>query len=279
MPLKTETIMKFAIIGKKYQSDKLMYVEHLLALLRHYKAKILVEKSFANFLKQEKGWVLPEEEMFEGKAFSADMVISLGGDGTFLKAASLVGNRNIPILGINTGRLGFLADILPEEMDVTIDEIYANHYKIEERAVLQLTSSQPLSIPTFALNEVAILKHDSSSMISIKAFINREHLNTYQADGLIIATPTGSTGYSLSVGGPVIAPQSKTMVISPIAPHSLNCRPLVVRDDWEITLEVGSRSHNFLVSVDGKSESCDEQTRLRITRAPYTIKLVKRFDH
>ena len=279
MPLKTETIMKFAIIGKKYQSDKLMYVEHLLALLRHYKAKILVEKSFANFLKQEKGWVLPEEEMFEGKAFSADMVISLGGDGTFLKAASLVGNRNIPILGINPGRLGFLADILPEEMDVTIDEIYANHYKIEERAVLQLTSSQPLSIPTFALNEVAILKHDSSSMISIKAFINREHLNTYQADGLIIATPTGSTGYSLSVGGPVIAPQRKTMVISPIAPHSLNCRPLVVRDDWEITLEVGSRSHNFLVSVDGKSESCDEQTRLRITRAPYTIKLVKRFDH
>ena len=189
------------------------------------------------------------------------------------------GQKQIPILGINTGRLGFLADILPEEMDVTIDEIYANHYKIEERAVLQLTTSNPLSVHPFALNEVAILKHDSSSMISIKAYINHEHLNTYQADGLIVATPTGSTGYSLSVGGPVIAPQSKTMVITPVAPHSLNCRPLVVRDDWEITLEVESRSHNFLVSVDGRSESCNEQTRLRITRAPYSVKLVKRFDH
>ena len=208
-----------------------------------------------------------------------DVVMSVGGDGTFLKAASIVGGRNIPILGINTGRLGFLADILPEEMDVTIDEIYANHYKIEERAVLQLTTSNPLSVHPFALNEVAILKHDSSSMISIKAYINHEHLNTYQADGLIVATPTGSTGYSLSVGGPVIAPQSKTMVITPVAPHSLNCRPLVVRDDWEITLEVESRSHNFLVSVDGRSESCNEQTRLRITRAPYSVKLVKRFDH
>lgn len=271
--------MRFAIIGKKYQSEKLVHAEYLLGLLRQHKAKILVEKSFAEFLKQEKNLTLPDEEVFEGKTFVADMVISLGGDGTFLKAASLVGNRNIPILGINTGRLGFLADILPEEMDVTIDEIYANHYKIEERSVLQLTSSQQLDIPPFALNEVAILKHDSSSMISIKAFINCEHLNTYQADGLIIATPTGSTGYSLSVGGPVIAPQSNTMVITPIAPHSLNCRPLVVRDDWEITLEVASRSHNYLVSVDGRSESCNEQTRLRITRAPYTIKLVKRFDH
>ena len=116
-------------------------------------------------------------------------------------------------------------------------------------------------------------------MISIKAYINREHLNTYQSDGLIIATPTGSTGYSLSVGGPVIAPQSKTMVITPVAPHSLNCRPLVVRDDWEITLEVESRSHNFLISVDGRSESCPEDMRIRITRAPYSVKMVKRFDH
>lgn len=271
--------MKFAIIGNKHQNEKSVHAEHLLGLLRHYKAKILVEKSFAEYLERELHLNIAADEQFEGKGFEADMVISLGGDGTFLKAASTVGSRNIPILGINTGRLGFLADILPEEMDVTIDEIYANHYKIEERAVLQLTSSNALSIHPFALNEVAILKHDSSSMISIRASINHELLNTYQADGLIIATPTGSTGYSLSVGGPVIAPQSKTMVITPVAPHSLNCRPLVVRDDWEITLEIESRSHNFLVAVDGRSESCDEHTRLRISRAPYSVKLVKRFDH
>ena len=270
--------MKFAIIGNIYQSEKSLHAEHLLSVLRHYKAKILVEKAFAEFLLREQHLNIPANEQFEGKAFEADMVISLGGDGTFLKAASIVGSRNIPILGINTGRLGFLADILPEEMDVAIDEIYANHYKIEERAVLQLTTSNPLSVHPFALNEVAILKHDSSSMISIKAYINHEHLNTYQADGLIVATPTGSTGYSLSVGGPVIAPQSKTMVITPVAPHSLNCRPLVVRDDWEITLEVESRSHNFLVAVDGRSESLPEGTLITIRKADYTAKVVRFSD-
>ncbi len=271
--------MKFAIIGKKQQKEKSAHIEQLFDLLRQHKAKFTIEHSYMEYLQQELHMDVPDAEIFDGHDFRSDMMISLGGDGTFLKAASLVGNRNIPILGINTGRLGFLADISPEEMDVTLDEIYANHYKIEERAVLQLTTSNPLNIYPYALNEVAVLKHDSSSMISIKASINREELNTYQADGLIIATPTGSTGYSLSVGGPVIAPQSKTMVITPVAPHSLNCRPLVVRDDWEITLEVGSRSHNFLISVDGRSESCTEDTRIRITRAPHQVKLVKRFDH
>lgn len=271
--------MKFAIIGKKQQKEKSAHIEQLFDLLRQHKAKFTIEHSYMEYLQQELHMDVPDAEVFDGHDFRSDMMISLGGDGTFLKAASLVGNRNIPILGINTGRLGFLADISPEEMDVTLDEIYANHYKIEERAVLQLTTSNPLNIYPYALNEVAVLKHDSSSMISIKASINREELNTYQADGLIIATPTGSTGYSLSVGGPVIAPQSKTMVITPVAPHSLNCRPLVVRDDWEITLEVGSRSHNFLISVDGRSESCKEDTRIRITRAPHQVKLVKRFDH
>ena len=152
--------MKFAIIGNIYQNEKSLHAEHLLKLLRYYKAKIMVENAFADFLEQEQQLSIPNDERFEGKTFEADMVISLGGDGTFLKAASIVGSRNIPILGINTGRLGFLADILPEDMDVTIDEIYANHYKIEERAVLQLTTSNPLSVHPFALNEVAILKHD-----------------------------------------------------------------------------------------------------------------------
>jgi len=271
--------MKFVIIGNEHQAEKAKHVGKLMELLRQHKAKVLMEKAFMEFLQRELKLNFPDAEVLDLDDLRADMAISLGGDGTFLKAASIVGSHNIPILGINTGRLGFLADASIEDMEDTLDEIYANHYKIEERSVLQLTTSNSLEIYPFALNEVAVLKHDSSSMISIKAYINREHLNTYQADGLIIATPTGSTGYSLSVGGPVIAPQSKTMVITPVAPHSLNCRPLVLRDDWEITLEVESRSHNFLISVDGRSESCPENMRLRITRAPYSVKMVKRFDH
>ena len=271
--------MKFVIIGNEHQAEKAKHVGKLMELLRQHKAKVLMEKAFMEFLQRELKLSFPDAEVLDLDDLRADMAISLGGDGTFLKAASIVGSHNIPILGINTGRLGFLADASIEDMEDTLDEIYANHYKIEERSVLQLTTSNSLEIYPFALNEVAVLKHDSSSMISIKAYINREHLNTYQADGLIVATPTGSTGYSLSVGGPVIAPQSKTMVITPVAPHSLNCRPLVLRDDWEITLEVESRSHNFLISVDGRSESCPENMRLRITRAPYSVKMVKRFDH
>ena len=208
------------------------------------------------------------------------MVISIGGDGTFLKAASRVGKKNIPILGINTGRLGFLADISPAEMEATFEEIYAGHYTVEERSVLQLIcEDKHLQCSPFALNEIAVLKRDSSSMISIRTAINGAFLTTYQADGLIIATPTGSTAYSLSVGGPIIVPHSKTIAITPVAPHSLNVRPIVIRDDWEITLDVESRSHNFLIAIDGRSETCKETTRLTIRKASYAIKVVKRYDH
>ena len=219
---------------------------------------------------------LPEADAYR----AADQVVTIGGDGTFLKAASRVGKKNIPILGINTGRLGFLADISPEEMEETIDEIYNNHYKVEERSVLQLKcDDEKLMASPYALNEIAVLKRDSSSMISIHTAINGAHLTTYQADGLVIATPTGSTAYSLSVGGPVIVPHSKTIAITPVAPHSLNVRPIVICDDWEITLDVESRSHNFLVAIDGRSESCKETTQLTISRADYSIKVVKRFNH
>ena len=208
------------------------------------------------------------------------MVISIGGDGTFLKAARRVGRKGIPILGINTGRLGFLADISPEEMEETFDEIQAGRYSVEERSVLQLICDEKrLQDSPYALNEIAILKRDSSSMISIRTAINGAYLNTYQADGLVIATPTGSTAYSLSVGGPIMVPHSSTVVITPVAPHSLNVRPIVIRDDWEVTLDVESRSHNFLVAIDGRSETCKETTQLKIRRADYSVKVVKRFNH
>ena len=218
--------------------------------------------------------------VFEGNDFEADIVLSMGGDGTFLKAASYVGNKNIPILGINTGRLGFLADVSPEEMEETFEDIYKGNYKIEDRSILQAFSEgQPLKGYPCGLNEIAILKRYSSSMITIHTSINGAYLTTYQADGLVIATPTGSTAYSLSIGGPVIVPHSQTIAITPVAPHSLNVRPIVINDDWEITLDVESRSHNFLVAIDGRSETCREGTRLTIRKADYKIKVIKRPNH
>lgn len=272
--------MKFAIFGNVYQAKKSSSAEDLFRLLKQHDAEICICREFYYFLTDVLHIDIPDAELFDGSNFTADMVISMGGDGTFLKAASRVGHKNIPILGINTGRLGFLADISPEEMEETFNEIHENRYEVEERSVLQLKcDNEKLQRAPYALNEIAVLKRDSSSMISIHTAINGAPLTTYQADGLVIATPTGSTAYSLSVGGPIIVPHSKTIAITPVAPHSLNVRPIVIRDDWEITLNVESRNHNFLVAIDGRSEPCQENTELTICRADYTIKVVKRFNH
>lgn len=272
--------MRFVLFGNTYQAKKSSHAENLFKLLARYEAEICVCREFYHFLTGELQLILPPVELLDGDDFNADMAISLGGDGTFLKTASRVGRKGIPILGINTGRLGFLANISPEEMEETLEEIHKSRHEIEERSVLQLTcNDKNLMTSPYALNEIAVLKRDSSSMISIRTAINGAHLTTYQADGLIIATPTGSTAYSLSVGGPIIVPHSNTMVLTPVAPHSLNVRPIVVCDNWEITLDVESRNHNFLVAIDGRSESCQEGTRLTISRADYSIKVVKRSNH
>ena len=252
--------MKFAIFGNTYQAKKSFHAANLFRLLKAREAEICICREFYQFLISEH-MEIEADLLFDGDDFTADMVISIGGDGTFLKAARRVGKKGIPILGINTGRLGFLADISPEEMEETFDEINAGRYNVEERSVLQLICNDThLQASPYALNEIAVLKRDSSSMISIRTAINGAFLNTYQADGLVIATPTGSTAYSLSVGGPIMVPHSNTVVITPVAPHSLNVRPIVIRDDWEITLDVESRSHNFLVAIDGCSETCKETT-------------------
>lgn len=270
--------MKFAIFGNTYQTKKSIHAEELLKLLKSKGSELYVHKDFHAFLTAESSIQTEIDGLLEGDNFDADMAISIGGDGTFLKAANRVGRKGIPILGINTGRLGFLADIAPQEIEKTIDDIYNQHFQIEERNVLHLEcDDKRLQTRPYALNEIAILKRDSSSMITLHTSINNDYLTTYQADGLIIATPTGSTAYSLSVGGPIIVPQSNTIAITPVAPHSLNVRPIVIRDDWKITLDVESRSHNFLVAMDGRSESCKESSRLTIQKADYTIKVVKRF--
>ena len=272
--------MKFALFGNTYQAKKSAHVIRLLSILKQYNAVVYINREFYHFLVDEQNMDIQAAGVFDGNDFEADMVLSMGGDGTFLKAASQVGNKNIPILGINTGRLGFLADVSPEEMEDTFKDIYNHNYKVEDRSVLQVISNgQSLKGYPCGLNEIAVLKRDSSSMITIHTSINGAYLTTYQADGLVIATPTGSTAYSLSIGGPVIVPHSNTIAITPVAPHSLNVRPIVINDDWEITLDVESRSHNFLIAIDGRSETCREGTRLTIRKADYNIKVVKRPNH
>ena len=272
--------LRFALFGNTYQEHKSAHVTHLLEILRRRKAQICISNEFYDFLRNHTKADLSGLEVFEGNNFSADMVLSIGGDGTFLKAASRVGKKEIPILGINTGRLGFLADVLPDQMEDAFDEIYQGNYLAEPRRVLKLTcNGHVLKGYPYGLNEKAVLKRDTSSMITIHAYINGEPLNVYQADGLVISTPTGSTGYSLSVGGPILVPQSGTISLTAVAPHSLNVRPIVIRDDWEITLDVESRSHNFLIAVDGRSETCREGTRLTIKRADYYVRIVKRCHH
>ncbi len=272
--------MKFALFGNTYQAKKSAHVIRLLSILKQYNAVVYINREFYHFLVDEQNMDIQAAGVFDGNDFEADMVLSMGGDGTFLKAASQVGSKNIPILGINTGRLGFLADVSPEEMEDTFKDIYNHNYKVEDRSVLQVScGNQSLKGYPCGLNEIAVLKRDSSSMITIHTSINGAYLTTYQADGLVIATPTGSTAYSLSIGGPVIVPHSNTIAITPVAPHSLNIRPIVINDDWEITLDVESRSHNFLVAIDGRSETCREGTRLTIRKADYTIKVVKRQNH
>lgn len=252
----SEHKLVFAIYGNAYKRQAILpFIERAVAYLESHHATPLVEP-----------------ENIEG----VDYMISMGGDGTFLEAANKVGDREIPILGVNMGRLGFLADVLPSEIETTLDHVLRGDHIIEDHTVIKLeTNGETVECNPFALNDIAVLKRDSASMISIRAYVNGDFLVNYQADGLIIATPTGSTAYSLSNGGPIIVPQSGSLCITPVAPHSLNIRPIVINDTSVIELEVCSRSHNFLVAVDGRSMKMAEETRLTIRKAPYTIKLIK----
>ena len=240
---------------------------------------MLVDQEDYQFLTEDQKLDVNAAKIFTDDDFDADIVISMGGDGTFLKAASRVRQKMIPILGINMGRLGFLADISPNDIEKCLDAIYEEDYSIENRALIQVTTDgEPLEGYNCALNDVAILKRDTASMISIRASINGDYLTTYQADGLVISSPTGSTAYSLSNGGPIIVPGTKVFSMTAVAPHSMNIRPIVLADSSEITLTVESRSHNFLIAIDGRSEKCKEGTKLTLRRAPYDVKVVKRSD-
>ncbi len=273
--------LSFAIFGNEYQAGKSVGIGHVLTSLYERNAEIYVDRPFYEYLSRELKVDIKADGVFDGYNFDVDYAISIGGDGTFLKAANRVLAKGTPVIGVNTGRLGFLAEVLPTEFREALDEIYAGTCNIEKHMVIQVEvntsgAAEPLPLEgsPYALNDIAILKRDSASMITVRAYVNDDFLVTYQADGLIVSTPTGSTAYSLSNGGPIIVPNSGSICLTPVAPHSLNIRPIVVNDTTVIRLEVESRSHNFLMAVDGRSEKLYEGTELIIKKAPYAVNVV-----
>ncbi|MDO4208649.1 MAG: NAD kinase [bacterium] len=269
--------LRFAIFGNEYQRRKSASAQQLLECLSRRQAVVYIEEGFCRFLSESQHVKADIAGTFRDLDFDIDYVISMGGDGTLLKAASKVGARSVPIIGINMGRLGYLADVPATDIEEAIEGLYSGDYVTENHSVIEATAMRgSLSGCPRALNDIAVLKQDNASMITIHARIDGKELITYQADGLIISTPTGSTAYSLSNGGPIIMPATDVLCLTPVAPHSLSVRPIVVPAKAEITLTVESRSHNYLVAIDGRSEKLPERTTLRIRRAPYEVKIVKR---
>jgi len=238
---------------------------------------------------------LREYPGFEPSAFGAqsaedaepvDFALSVGGDGTFLTSAAAIGDKNIPILGVNCGRLGFLAEVQTQDLDDILQKLVDGQYTIEQRSLLNVSildkdgyPREDLVMSPNALNEVAILKQGLTNMLTIETKVNGELLHTYHSDGLVIATPTGSTAYNLSIGGPLVVPQSRGIILTPIAPHSLTVRPIVMPDDWKFDIRVSSRYDSYMVSVDGRSQSLSTDMSLHVERAPYTVKVVQIGDN
>lgn len=269
--------MKIAIFGQYYQSDTEEIVEKVLKILLDNNVIVIIEKDFhkniRTLLKENCNTYSSHEELEN----DIDILISIGGDGTILRAVTYVRDKNIPIVGINAGRLGFLATVQIKNIEPLLSKILSKDYTISKRSLLSLscTPKNPDLVDlNFALNEVTVSRKDTTSMITIETYLNGEYLTSYWADGLIISTPTGSTGYSLSCGGPVLIPDVNSLVITPIAPHNLNARPLVIPDDTEIELKVSGREEQYLVSLDSRITSVTNETLLKIKKTPFEINMV-----
>lgn len=277
--------MKFALFGSMFPDRTVRAEEQIFgvcdAIIRHGGELYLPENFFITLPSASRQKLEPLCTIVE-KLPDVDMVVSVGGDGTFLRTSATVGDSGIPVLGINTGRLGFLAAINYSDVEETLEEVMNGNYREEERSLLKMSTDETFPPEYFnsnALNEIAILKQDTASMLSIHAYINNDYLTSYQADGLVVSTPTGSTAYSLSIGGAILSPTTPSIILSAIAPHNLTSRSLVVDDSSLISLKIESRSHMFLVSVDGQSRVLDESVSIQIRKADYTLRVVKRVGH
>ena len=272
--------MKVAIYGQYYQNSTEPIIRDIFVFFNENKVEMVIEERFLAML-YEKKIVRKEYKIFSSYKeldSSFDMMISIGGDGTILRAATLVRGSGVPILGINAGRLGFLAMVQKENIEVFLQFVINKKYSISERTLLSLTCSpenEDIQDINFAMNEITVSRKDTTSMITIETYLNGEYLNSYWADGLIIATPTGSTGYSLSCGGPILTPDVESLVITPIAPHNLNARPLVIPDKTEIRLKVSGREEQNLVSLDSRITSIKNDAVLTISKTPFKINMVE----
>ncbi len=270
---------KVAIYGQSYNTNSLKEVLFLIDILQEKNIVVFFEKEFYSIFQEEN--LLPKKyptfSHFNDLNNSFDLFFTIGGDGTILRSITFIRDLNIPVLGINTGRLGFLATIQREEIKQVIELLLLNEYKVQERTLLSVKTSPKtaaLSEINFALNEVTVARKNTTSMIGVKTFLDDEYLTNYWSDGLIISTPTGSTGYSLSCNGPVVLPNSKSLVITPIAPHNLNARPLVISESTKIKLEVSGREDTFLMSLDSRICTINEDTQIFLEKAPFTIKTI-----
>jgi NAD+ kinase len=275
--------MKVAIYGQVYQKNSLEPIETLFSVLSDRAFDVHVEEAFFNSVNEE-----PELKIdlkgcntFTSLDPSFNLLISVGGDGTILRAVTYIRDLGIPIVGINTGRLGFLATIQENLIEKAINDIAEGRYRISKRSLLSVSfDPEDESLFDFpsALNEIAISRKNTTSMITVETSLNGEYLTSYWADGLIVSTPTGSTGYSLSCGGPVIMPETHSLTITPIAPHNLNARPLVIEDSTEIKLKISGREDSYLVSLDSRIATVDKDTTLIVKKANFKIKMIELHD-
>ena len=277
--LANHLFMNFALFGKSIINEDVSYIQGLVKKLESIDGRIFIHSAFYQSMKEKVGF-LNEPVLFSSQSdlkFQIDYLFSIGGDGTLLDTITLVGATGIPIIGINMGRLGFLSGISKEEILPAIDEIIAGNYTIEQRTLLRLeTPNNLFGDFNYALNDVTIYKNSPISILAIKTYINDEFLNTYWADGLIVATPTGSTAYSLSCTGPILTPDSSNFVITPIASHNLTVRPIVVPDNCRISLVVESRGVNCLIGLDSRIEKIDNTSRMEIMKESFKINLLRR---
>lgn len=268
---------RVALFGKSMQAVKFPFVVKVVETLGRLGVAVMIEKRYAAILAPfDESGIFAALEKYEVGTACIDMAISIGGDGTFLSTAERLGKHQVPILGINTGRLGFLSDVMPESIDTSLQQIVQGEYSLSQRSLILVEiDDTSFNVYPYALNEIAVLKHDNSSLIEVETHVDGQLLTTYLADGLIVSTPTGSTGYALSVGGPVLSPESPTFCVAPVAPHSLTMRPVILSDEVQLTLNVRSRTGRFLVALDGRSKSLPEGTTIRLRKADYKVAVVK----